>query len=241
MAGNAKLKKFAGKVIAIDGPAGSGKSTIARRVAERLGMEYLDTGALYRAVAWRALERKLDINNPDQLRELLSDWEIRLESDGPVTRVFYRDKEITEEIRSPEVTAHVSEVADHPKIREFLVLWQQKRIAGGGVVLEGRDTGTVVAPKADVKIYLDGNLRTRAERRLLEYAHRGVNTSLEEQVEKLAERDRRDFTRPVGALKKAEDAITIDTTNLNIEQVTDAVLRVCHARMAQVYMTGDRG
>jgi cytidylate kinase len=238
MAGNVKLKKFAGKVIAIDGPAGSGKSTIARRVAERLGMEYLDTGALYRAVAWSALKNNMDVNNPEQLRELLSAWEVRLENDGELTRVFYAGEEITEGIRSPEVTTHVSEVADHPKVREFLVLWQQKRIANGGVVLEGRDIGTVVAPRADVKIYLDGELRTRAERRLLEYVRRGVNTSLAEQMEKLAERDRRDFTRPVGAFKKANDAITVNTTDMNIEQVTDAVLRICHMRMAQTYATG---
>jgi len=240
MAGNVKLKKFAGKVIAIDGPAGSGKSTIARGVAERLGLEYLDTGALYRAMAWSALKEKLDVNNPAELDRLLAAWQVKLVSEGTQTQVFYAGQDITQEIRSPEVTTHVSEVADNPKIREFLVRWQQKRIAGGGVVLEGRDTGTVVAPKADVKIYLDGDLRTRSERRLLEYVHRGVSTTLDEQMEKLAERDRRDFTRPVGALKKADDAITVDTTQLNIEQVIDAVLRTCHTRMASAFTAGER-
>ena len=240
MAGNQPLKKFAGKVITIDGPAGSGKSTIARRIAQRLGFEYLDTGALYRATAWMAMELNLDISKPEDLRTLLSRWDIDLKSEGDQTQVFYGGQDISAAIRGPAVTTLVSDVADHPKIRDFLVLWQHKRIAAGGVIVEGRDIGTVVAPRAEVKIYLDATLHTRAERRLLEYVRKGINTTLAEQTEKLAERDGRDKNRPVGALCKAADSITVDTTNMNIDQATDAVMQVCRVRMSGVTVSGDR-
>lgn len=229
---------YAGKVIAIDGPAGSGKSTVARKVAQRLGFEYLDTGAMYRAVAWVAREENLDLADPENLRQLITGWNVRFEYDGELTRVFYGDAEITDAIRDEESTAGASDVARHPKIREFLVMLQKKRIATGSVVLEGRDIGTVVAPRADVKIFLDAAPRTRAERRLLEYAQRGIPSSLAEQMEKLAERDAQDSGREVSPLRKASDAITVDTTHLNIEEAVDAVLRTCKTRMAPAGTAG---
>jgi cytidylate kinase len=240
MAGARSLKMFAGKVIAIDGPAGSGKSTIARHIARRLGFEYLDSGALYRATAWIVMEMNLEFSKPEDLRTLFSNWDVDLRSEGDETRVFFGEQEITTAIRSQAVTTLVSDVADHPKIREFLVLWQRKRIAKGGVIIEGRDIGTVVAPKADVKIYLDAELHTRAERRLLEYVRNGIDTTLAEQIEKLTERDRRDKDRPVGSLRKAPDSITIDTTNMNIDQAADAAIHACRTRMTAATVTGER-
>lgn len=225
-------------MIAIDGPAGSGKSTVARQVARRLGFEYVDTGAMYRAAAWIAVKKNLDPGRPEDLRTLLNSWDIRTEDGGDQTRVFYGGREITAEIRTEEVTTRASEVALNPKVREFLVLWQQKKIASGGVVLEGRDTTTVVAPRADVKVYLDAALRTRAERRLLEYARRGIHSTLDEQREKLAERDQQDKQRAVGPLRKAPDAITVDTTKMNVEQAVETVLRLCKTRMAEPSVSG---
>ncbi len=226
------LKIYAGKVIAIDGPAGSGKSTIARRIAAALGFTYLDTGAMYRATAWIANEKKLDLTDQDNLHQLLVGWDVRLIVEEGKNKVYFGEEEITEAIRSAAVTARVSEVAAEPIIREFLVAVQRKYLKSGSVVLEGRDTGTVVAPRADVKIYLDAEMKTRAMRRMLEYIQDGKDTTLEEQTKKMSYRDQQDLNRAVGPLKKAPDAVVIDTTELNIEEVTDKVLRVCKARMS---------
>lgn len=238
MGSGSKLKMFAGKVIAIDGPAGSGKSTVARRLARFLGFEYLDTGAMYRAVAWISLQESLDLRQEGDLRRLLAGWDVRLDTEGDTTRVFQGDLEITEQIRSEEITERASEIACLRKVREFLVIWQRRKIAGGGVVLEGRDTTTVVAPSADVKIYLDAKLQTRAARRLLEYALAGIESTLEEQTAKLAERDARDQQRANGPLRRAPDAVVVDTTDFNIEQVTDHVLRLCKNRLKGASVPG---
>ncbi len=231
---------YAGKVIAIDGPAGSGKSTIARMVARRLGFEYLDTGAMYRAAAWVVREEKLNLADPQNLQRLVTGWKVSFIHDGELTRVYHRDREITEAIRDEEITASASDVARLPKIREFLVVLQKKRIATGSVVAEGRDIGTVVAPRADVKIYLDATPRTRAERRLLEYAQRGIPSTLKEQIEKLADRDKQDSERQASPLRKAADAILVDATKMNIEEAAEAVLLICKTRMVSAASSGGR-
>lgn len=233
-----KLKIYAGKVIAIDGPAGSGKSTIARNIAARLGFEYLDTGAMYRAVAWVMREEKLNPDKTDDIEYMRNNWEVTFRYDGAKTVVFYGKRDISEEIRDEEITAASSAVALRPKIREFMVALQQQRIARGSVVLEGRDTGTIVAPRAHVKIFLVADPRTRAERRFLEYMQKGIATSVDEQLEKMAERDRQDSERSVGPLTRAVDAITVDTTELNIEEAVEAVLKVCKTRMSPAAAPG---
>lgn len=234
------MKIYAGKVIAIDGPAGSGKSTIARKIAERLGFEYLDTGAMYRAVAWVMREEKLDPDKLDDFEYMRNNWDVTFHYDGVRTVVHYGSRDISEDIRNEEITAASSAVALRPRVREFMVALQQQRIARGSVVLEGRDTGTVVAPRAHVKIFLVADPRTRAQRRFLEYMQNGIATSVEEQLEKMAERDRQDAGRAVGPLAKAPDAIVVDTTELNIEEAVEAVLKVCKTRMSPAITSGGR-
>ena len=231
---------YAGKVITIDGPAGSGKSTIARRIAERLGFEYLDTGAMYRAVAWVMRQEKLNPDNPDDIAYLINNWNVTFKPDGNRTIVLYGTRNITEDLRDEDITEASSAVALRAPIREFMVSLQRQRIARGGVVLEGRDTGTVVAPRADAKIFLVADPRTRAERRFLELMQRGITSSVEEQMKKLAERDKQDSRRAVGPLRKAADAITVDTTDMNIEEATEAVLKICKTRMGVSVAMGGR-
>lgn len=214
------------RIIAIDGPAGAGKSTVAREVAERLGFIYLDTGAMYRAITLKALRRKINLEDEQALVELASkaDIDIKLLKDGTL-QVILDGEDITGLIRSAEVTNSVSFIARVPKLREIMVGLQRNFGVKNNIVVEGRDIGTVVFPDAEKKFYLDADFSVRTKRRFKELKE--VDSSVEEgEIKKdLLERDNKDLTRKVAPLKKAEDAIYIDTTLLTIEEVINKIIK----------------
>lgn len=198
-------------VITMDGTCGSGKSTIARILARRLGFVYLDTGAMYRALTWKALRSKADLNSPEELIRLAGKSRIDLKSGDDGLRVFIDGQEVTDVIRTPEVTNAVKFVADIPGVRKEMVVQQRKIASAGSVVAEGRDTGTVVFPEADYKFFVDAPLEVRTARRFRDFQDKGLSPDREEVRRDLARRDHADRTRPVGALRPAEDGIIIDT------------------------------
>lgn len=211
-------------VIALDGPAGSGKSTTARLLAARLKYNYLDTGAMYRALTVLALRKRILPSDGLLLKRLADEMVIRFETHTDVNRIFVNEEDLTERIRTPEVTRHVSEVSAHRGVREAMVAKQQELGQNGNIVAEGRDTTTVVFPEAHVKIYLDASLECRAQRRMLDMLKIGVETSLEEQENDLRRRDNYDSGRQHSPLRKADDAHVIDTTNLTIEEQVDRIV-----------------
>ena len=209
-------------VIAIDGPAGSGKSTIAARLAKKLGYVNLESGAMYRALALKALEQQVSLDDPEVLRALATNTVIELVPQPEGNRVLLDGRDVSQRIRQGDVTLAASRVSMHPPVREIMVSRQREMWASGGVVMEGRDIGTAVFPNADVKVFLDADARVRAERRV---AQNGSLTPEEAQriVEDLVARDQRDRTRAVSPLVPAADAVILDSTNLSID---DAVSRV---------------
>lgn len=218
-------------IIAIDGPAGSGKSTVAKLVANELGFLYVDTGAMYRALTLKAMQKGVDLKDESALIELAKKTSIKLEgqSDGRL-KVFLDAKDVTNQIRTPEVTSNISYIANVPGVRQEMVKLQRRigHSAEKGAVLEGRDIGTVVFPDAPKKFYLDASVEERARRRHKELLENGINTQLDRIEADIRIRDKKDQTRKVGALKKAADAILIDTTDLTVQEVIDGVLsRVC--------------
>lgn len=219
-------------VIAIDGPAASGKSTTAQRVARRLGYTYIDTGAMYRAVTLATLRAGIDPANRDAVEGLAESLCIEFEQseqDGSLCTML-DGADVSSDIRSPEVTGAVSLVSSYPRVREHLVGQQQRMGRKGGVVLDGRDIGTVVFPDADVKIFMVADLRARAERRHAELQQRGAELRLDDLVSELAERDRFDSSRDLSPMKKADDAIEIDTSGLSIDDQVELVLDLVQQR-----------
>jgi CMP/dCMP kinase len=217
-------------IIAIDGPVGSGKSTVARRVAELLGYLYLDSGAMYRAVALAAVREGLSLEDAARLEELAKRSRIELVMRDGTLRVLLDGEDVTEAIRSPEVSQAASKVAEHGGVRKVLVAEQQRMGADGGVVMEGRDIGTAVFPNADLKIYLDASLEERARRRLGDHQARGEKMTLEELVEQIRERDRRDRQREVSPLVQAPDAVLVDSTALDIEETARVIAQLARER-----------
>jgi cytidylate kinase len=209
-------------VITIDGPAGSGKSTIAAKLAQKLGYINLESGAMYRALALKALEQQISLDDPKALRRLADSTVIQLEPQLEGNRVLLDGRDVSQRIREADVTSAASRVSMHPAVREIMVARQREMGAGGGVVMEGRDIGTAVFPNADVKVFLDADARIRAERRV---AQNGSHTPEEAQriVEDLVARDQRDRTRAVSPLVPAPDAVILDTTNLSIDDVVSRV------------------
>lgn len=218
-------------IVAIDGPAGAGKSTIARMIAARRGWTYLDTGAMYRTVTLLALEQDMDPGAADELGQLSNIIEMSFQP-GPdgSPRVFAGCREVTEEIRSPEVTAAVSEVSAHASVREAMVETQRALTAVGDVVVDGRDIGTVVCPNAEVKIFLTASNSERARRRRLELEAKGIDVSQEKMEQDISARDEYDSSRKVSPLKAADDAVNLDTTDLGIEEVVDRVSDIIDAK-----------
>ncbi len=214
-------------IIAIDGPAGSGKSTIAKLVAVKLDFLYIDTGAMYRALTLKAMQTGLDLKDEAVLVNLAKTTSIKLQTqpDGK-TRVLLDNLDVTKQIRTPEVTNNISYIADVPGVREQMVKLQRAvgHSAKKGAVLEGRDIGTVVFPDAEKKFYLDASVEERAHRRHKELLESGIERELNQIKEDIIVRDDKDKKRKVGTLKKAQDAVFVDTTNLTIQEVTEKVL-----------------
>ena len=208
-------------IIAIDGPAGSGKSTIAKLIAEDLGLVYLDTGAMYRLVTLKALNDRI-LGNLEEIKKMLDNLNIDIKENG-----FYLDNvDVSDEIRKPIVSENVSDIAAIREVREKMVDLQRKFSESKNVILDGRDIGTVVFPNADVKIFLVANAKERANRRYKELVKKGENVKIEEIYENILKRDEIDSTRKESPLKKAEDAIEVDTTSKNIEEVKNEILNI---------------
>jgi cytidylate kinase len=217
-------------IIAIDGPAGSGKSTVARAVASRLGYLYIDTGAMYRAVALKALREDLDLENGEALTDAAARAEIRMRTEAGATRVWLDGREVTDEIRSPAVTDAASRVSAVASVRQAMVRLQRAWGQPGGVVMEGRDIGTVVFPSAEVKIFLDASPEERARRRARELATQGAAVSSESVGREMAARDARDRERLASPLVRAPDAVLLLTDGLAPEQVVERALGLCRER-----------
>lgn len=216
--------------IAIDGPAAAGKSTIAKMIAKTLNYIYVDTGAMYRALTYKALNQKVSFNDEQALSELLLETEIELKPSENGQLVFMDHQNVTAEIRNNEVTRSVSEVAKHRLIREEMVKRQQLFAKNGGVVMDGRDIGTHVLPNAEVKVFMVASVEERAERRHQENLQKGFSSDIEQLKAEITLRDKQDSERKVSPLKKAADAIEVDTTSLTIDQVADQIMSLMKER-----------
>ena len=219
--------------IAIDGPAGAGKSPLARALARELGYLYVDTGAIYRTVALRAREAGADPSDPEQVAPLLEDLDLRMDYGGDgVQRMYLSGRDVTETIRENEVSALASQVAALPAVREFLLDFQRKQAREHNVVMDGRDIGTVVLPQAGVKIFLTAAPEARARRRTAELLQRGQDADFDEILREIRQRDEQDENRPVAPLRQAEDAALLDTTNLDLKGSLEALLTLVRERLS---------
>jgi cytidylate kinase len=215
-------------VVAIDGPAGSGKSTIAKRIAKRLGFIYIDTGAMYRAIGLWALRTNTDLSDMHRLEQLAVASDIRLEANG--TRILLNGEDITDAIRTTEISDSASKVSAVPAVRRALVEKQRAMAAECSVVMEGRDIGTVVFPNAQVKIFLDADSSVRTQRRVTEREAKGAAVLPGEIASEIQERDNRDRNRADSPLVQAPDSVFIDTSGLSIDEVEEAVLKIIRSR-----------
>ncbi len=203
------------KIVAIDGPAGSGKGTLAKALAEKYNLVNIDTGATYRCVALKALRNNITLDEPEKIIEISENIDIQLKQDG---RVIMDGEDVTKEIRSKEVTTIVSPVSSIVEVRKNMVEIQRNIAKGNDVVMEGRDITTVVFPNAQYKFYLDASLESRAKRRFKENQEKGIDMTYEEIYENISKRDYNDMNKEVGALKRTDEQIYIDTTNLTVEE-----------------------
>lgn len=219
--------------IAIDGPAAAGKSTIAKIVAESLGYAYIDTGAMYRALTWKAQQQQIDATDEELLATLLRGMTIELKPSPTGQLVYVDGEEVTDVIRTPKVTNAVSQVATHESVRERMVELQRSIGEAGAVVMDGRDIGTAVLPFAQLKIFMTASVEERAERRYAENKSRGIETPLEELKEEIRKRDRLDTEREHSPLVQAEDALLIDTTGRTIEEVAREIEQLAKERIAK--------
>ena len=213
--------------VAIDGPAGAGKSTIAKKVAAKLGYIYVDTGAMYRAMALYLLRKKVDCEDTSGIEKSCSGADISIRFINGSQHVFLNGEDVSGLIRTDEVSQMASISSTVPKLREKLVSLQQKMAHETSVVMDGRDIGTVVLPNADVKVYLTASSAVRAKRRYEEQIAKGEECNLEEIEKDIIERDHRDMTREISPLRQAEDAILLDSSDMTIEEVADAVIALC--------------
>jgi cytidylate kinase len=244
MGGATKMPKL---TIAIDGPAGSGKSSLAKRVAQVLGYLYLDSGAMYRALAFKALREKTALDDIRALEELARRTHVELkpptaeqEAAGSKNRVFLDGEEVTPAIRTAEVAQAASRLATIAGVRGILVAEQQRAGAGGGVVMEGRDIGTVVFPRAELKIFLEASPEVRAERRWKEHREKGETMPLAQVLEEVRERDRRDRERKVSPLVRASDAVLVDNTAMDAEETARLVIMLAREREKELASAAGR-
>ena len=227
--GDVKIKALAGASFTIEkgefaviaGPSGAGKSTIAKMVAKKENFIYIDTGAMYRCVAYYCLTQKIDLNDEKAVEQAIEHIQIRLTPDN---KVYLNDEDVSNQIRQDQVSLGASCVSKYQAVRSFLVDEQRKMAKAGNVILDGRDIGTVVLPNADLKIYQIASVETRAKRRYLENLERGLDADLETIKKEIEERDYQDTHREISPLKKAEDAIELDTSSLTLEEVVEQVL-----------------
>ncbi|NLA45253.1 MAG: (d)CMP kinase [Candidatus Cloacimonetes bacterium] len=222
-----------GLIIAIDGPAASGKSTTAQLLAQKLGYVYIDTGAMYRACALKAKKMGIDINDEESIRELLDDIDIRIENHNSKNRIFLDGEDVSEDIRADDISALASAISAIPAVRYKMVELQRKMGEKGGVILDGRDIGTFVFPTAEVKFFLTASPEVRAKRRWLELQQKGINKDFSEVLADLVKRDNNDSQRALAPLKKADDAIEVDTSNMTIEEQTDFLYQIICSRMEE--------
>jgi cytidylate kinase len=214
-------------IVAVDGPAGSGKSTISKVVADKFNLTYLDTGAMYRMIAYKSLKDGIDLDNTEEVVKLLENVNLDMK-DG---KFFVDGEDVSSEIRTPEVTAIVSKVAAIKEVREKLVDLQRKISHGKNVILDGRDIGTVVFPNADLKIFLVASPEERAKRRVLDFKNKGIEEKYEDVLSEIIRRDEFDSNRKESPLKKAEDAIEIDTSFMNIGEVVEAISKLIEDKL----------
>ena len=210
-------------VVAIDGPAGAGKGTITKLVGEKLGLVNIDTGATFRCVALNMIQKNVKMEEEEKIQEILDNINIEMNSNG---KIFLNGEDVTHRIRENDVNNLVSPVSTLQIVRNKLLEIQRNIAKGKNVIMEGRDIGTVVFPNANVKIYLDATAEERARRRVLQNKEKGIESSYEEVLNGIKERDERDSNRKIAPLKKAEDAIYVDSTNLNIEQVVEKIIEI---------------
>jgi CMP/dCMP kinase len=212
-------------IIAIDGPSAAGKSTLAKRLAKDLGFTYLDTGAMYRALAFKVLREGINISNEDALAELVGRTEIDLVEKGGKLQVLLDGEDVSDMIRTPEVSQLASRASALKVVRHWMLVLQRALGQRGNVVAEGRDIGTVVFPNAEIKIYLDATVQERARRRAEELRKAGRQVSLDETLREMTERDKRDSERDLAPLRKADDAVAIDSSSLDAEALAQKVLQ----------------
>ena len=210
-------------IVAIDGPAGSGKGTVTKKIEEKMGFLNLDTGATYRCVALQVLKENVKLEDEEKIIKIANEIDIKIDNTGSKDIILLNGENVSKEIRTKEVTSIVSQISSIIPVREKMVEVQRKLATGKNVIVEGRDIGTVVFPNADIKIYLDASQEIRAKRRYEENIQDGMETTYEEILESIKMRDYNDMHRKVGALKKAEDAIVIDSSNLSINEVVKKI------------------
>lgn len=213
--------------IAIDGPSAAGKSSIAKIVAKKKNYTYIDTGAMYRCVGYYCLQNNIDLNNETAVSVILKNIKITMDSDN---HVYLNDQDVSNQIRQDKVSMSASLVSRYQDVRDFLVKQQRQMSKTGGVILDGRDIGTVVLPDAELKIYQNASVETRAKRRFLENKQRGLEADLETIKKDIEQRDYQDMNRKISPLKKADDAIVLDTSNLSIDEVVNEVLKLAKQR-----------
>ena len=214
-------------IVAIDGPAGAGKSTVSKLAAQKLGYTYIDTGAMYRAVALKVIRQNKPITD-DLIVETAKDIDVDLRYEDDITKVFVDGEEVTDKIRTPEVSKAASDVAKSGFVREKLTELQRKMAARGSVIMDGRDIGTHVLPNANVKIYLTASVEERARRRCEELKAKGYDAKIDEVAKEIQQRDKQDMEREIAPLAKAKDAVLLDTTNKSIDEVVNIILDMCN-------------
>ena len=222
------MKNFA---VAIDGPSGAGKSSLARRCAQELGFLYVDTGAIYRTVGLAALRRGIDRKDEAQVAAILPELDIALRYEDGEQRMFLNGEDVSRQIRLPEISLCASDVSAHAAVRDYLMETQRRLAREHRVIMDGRDIGTVVLPDATLKIYLTASAEARAERRMKELAAKGVEQSFEEVLREIVQRDEQDMSREVAPLRRAEDAVLVDTTEIDFEESFRLLCRIIRERM----------